>query len=148
MVAALLLVMAWVALVRGLYFLTPTSDPMLDLEAGHGFAVTVDVYLPSMVLGCLVLVGVPLMFLKGVGTVMGIVSTVGTSLFAVWVARSDELLNYLPGLGTALLIAGALSAVALMLVLGAVGVNAQVPARPAETVSRARVARKSPGMPG
>ncbi|MEU6133800.1 hypothetical protein [Nocardioides sp. NPDC047086] len=147
-VAALLLAMAWVALVRGLYFLTPTSDPLLDLEAGHGFAVTVDVYLPSMLLGCLVLVGILLMFLKGVGTVMGIISAVGTGLFAVWVARSDHLLNYLPGLGAALLITGVLSALALMLVLGGVGLNVQESANPAATVSRARVARKSPGMPG
>ncbi|MFD4324907.1 hypothetical protein ACFWQC_09740 [Nocardioides sp. NPDC058538] len=147
-VAALPLAMAWGALIRGLYFLTPTSDPMLDLEAGHGFAVTVDVYLPSMLLGCLVLVGIPLMFLNGVGTVMGIISAVGTGLFAVWVARSDQLLNYLPGLGTALLITGALSALALMLVLGAVGLNAQEPANPAATASRARVVRTSPRMPG
>ena len=146
-VAALPLVMAWIALVRGLYFLTPSSDPMLDLEAGSGFAVTVDIYLPSMILGCLVLVAIPLMFLKGVGTAMGIISTVGTGLFVVWVARSEQLLNYLPGLGTALLITGVLSVVALMLILGAAVLNAQ-PASPAATASRARVARKSPGMPG
>lgn len=146
--AVLPLVMAWIALLRGLYFLTPSSDPMLDLEAGPGFAVTVEVYLPSMLLGCLVLVGIPLMFLKGVGTVMGIISAAGTGLFTLWVARSEELLNYLPGLGTSLLITVVLSVLALMLVLGAVGLNAQEPASPAATASRARVARKSPGTPG
>ena len=79
---------------------------------------------------------------------MGIISTVGTGLFVVWVARSEQLLNYLPGLGTALLVTGVLSVVALMLVLGGAGLNAQVPASPAATTSRARVARKSPGIPG
>lgn len=146
--AGIPLVIAWIVLVRGLYFLTPSSDPMLDLEAGHGFAMTVDVYLPSMFLGCLVLVGIPLMFLKGIGTVMGIISAVGTGLFAVWVARSEQLLDYLPGLGAALLFTGALSVMALLLVLGAAGLSAQEPASPAATASRASVARKSPGMPG
>lgn len=140
--------MAWIPLVYGLYFLTPSSDPMLDLEAGHGFAATVEVYLPSILLGFLVLVGIPLLFFKGVGTAMGIVSAGGTGLFVVWVARSEQLLDYRPGLGGALLITGVLSALALMLVLGAAALNAQAPASPAATASSARVVSRSPRMPG
>ena len=46
--AALLASASWLVVLRGLWFAPISPDPLMDLEAGGGFAANVEVYVPAL----------------------------------------------------------------------------------------------------
>jgi hypothetical protein len=102
--AALLLVFAWGRLCWGLLGLTPSHDPLVDLEAGGGFAATVLVYLPGLLL-TIALAGVVLVALfprpaSAIALIAAAQVVVGFNVyFLIQDAKfSRYLTEYLPGL--------------------------------------------------
>jgi hypothetical protein len=113
--AASLVLLGWLVVLRGLYFLTPSSRPELDLEAGPSFAVNLAVYLPSMALTVVLLVLLPVAVTAtrvGAATVTAAAGITGA--FGLWVLTQDALLDYLPGLSGHLWGGVALSGTALV----------------------------------
>lgn len=106
---------AWAVVVHGLWFLDPTSDPTRDLEAGGGFAATIDVYLPAAGLSVLfaitMLLGARGRRMDVAAAVVGVV----TVCFCGSVLRRDYLLDYAPGLSVDLWAGSGLAALALLL---------------------------------
>ncbi len=119
-VAALLVVGGWAALLAGLYLQPVSPNPELDLEAGGSFAAGLTVYLPALALSAALLVAVLLLVLAGrsVGSAFGTGAGLVVALFAWWVSAQDYLLAYIPGLspllGPAALLGAAASVVSLL----------------------------------
>lgn len=99
-IAVALTVAGWAVLVRAVFLLRPSTDPMDDLEAGGGLAANVDMYWPGFLLTCALAVVLPLALLRS-GTRLALLAALSVAAFALHVGRLDYLLAYLPGLGAA-----------------------------------------------
>lgn len=100
-IAVALTVAGWAVLVRAVFVLPPSTDPMDDLEAGGGLAANVDMYWPGFLLTCALLVVLPLALLLRSGTRLALVAALSVAAFGLHVGRLDYLLAYLPGLRAA-----------------------------------------------
>jgi hypothetical protein len=117
--AAVVLALAWGRLCEGL-LLPPSDDPMVDLEAGGGFAASVLVYLPGLVLTA-VLAGLVLVALSPrPASAPVLIAAAGVVVaFTAYVLIQDALLahyltDYLPGLGAHVWQAMALAEVSIV----------------------------------
>lgn len=113
--AASIAVLGWVVVVRGLCTLTPTTDPVLDLEAGGGFAANFAVYLPGMVLTVVFAVLLVVAGITRRAVVPAVVIGLVGAAFSAWTMTQDYLLAYLPGLDTHLLAGIGLGVVSALL---------------------------------
>jgi len=134
--AGFLVLLGWLVTVRGLYFLSPSPRPELDLEAGPAFAMNVMVYLPSLAITVLLLVVLAVtVATRRLGPVT-VVATAGVVFaFCLWVLTQDALLGFLPGLGGHLWSGVALSGTALVVACAALVVT---PGGPTSTPTPAR----------
>ena len=112
----LIVLIGWLVVFRGLYLLPVPPRQEFDLEAGSGFGVTMEVYVPALMITVL------LMLILTVGAIsheVGLsVVRVGvmTLTFEFWTLTRSELLDYLPGLTTHLWLSIALHGTALSVV--------------------------------
>ena len=118
--AAVVLALAWGRLCEGLLLLPPSDDPMVDLEAGGGFAASIFVYLPGLVLTA-VLAGLVLVALSPrPASAPVLIAAAGVIVaFTAYVLIQDALLahyltDYLPGLGAHVWQAMALAEVSIV----------------------------------
>lgn len=112
---AVLAVAGWLLLLAAPSSTTPTTDQTLDLEAGGGFAATIEVFLPSMALSAALLVVLGVCAALRRPDVGALVTGVTTAAFAGWVATRGYLMDYFPGLGIALAEGAGLGLVGLLL---------------------------------
>lgn len=114
--ATLLVLAAWVVVLRGLYFTSPSPRPELDLEAGGGFAAAFEVSLPGMGITLLLLGLLPVgLFARHVGSLAAAMAGGITLAFGFWVLTRGYLLDYLPALDLHLWFNIGLSALAIPL---------------------------------
>lgn len=119
-----LVLVGWVALLRGLYSSPASDDPALDLDAGSSFAVNVDVYLPALALTAMLVLAMPVTLAVRAGSVVGVIAALATGGFAIWTFSHHDLLAYLPGLSDALWLTGGLSIAAVLLLVLEAGIAA------------------------
>ncbi len=124
----------WVVVLAALWFTPPTADQTRDLEAGGGFAASVEVYLPALVLSA----GLLAVLVVGAALrrpdVAALVTGGTTAAFAGWVVSRDYLVAYLPGLVLQLVVGVGLGLVGLNLGLLAWRPRPVRQAAPHETV--------------
>lgn len=115
--AGILIVLAgWLAVFRGLYLLPTSPRPEFDLEAGSGFGVTMEVYLPALMITVLLLLILTVgAIAREVGLAVVMVGVM-TLTFEFWTLTRSELLDYLPGLTTHLWLSIAFNGTALIIV--------------------------------
>lgn len=114
--ATLLVLVAWVVVVRGLYYTSPSPRPELDLEGGGGFAANLEVYLPSMGITLLLLALLSVgLFARHVGSLAAAMAGGLTLAFGFWVLTRRYLLDYLPALDLHLWFNIGLSAIAILI---------------------------------
>ena len=99
---------AWAVLLRGLWFAPISSDPVVDLEGGGGFAAGLSVYLPAI---CLTLVFVVALVVgrRNPRSVAPLVVTLAVAGFAGWVLTQGYLLDFRPTLAAHLWLSIALA---------------------------------------
>jgi hypothetical protein len=114
MTGVVLVVAGWAVLLRGLFILAPSDDPLADLDAGASFGINSEVYIPAIALTVGLLVAIPVVLLTRPGSVIGIGACVAAVGFAMWVLSQQELLNYIPGLDSAVRLAASLSVTSLL----------------------------------
>ena len=96
--ALLLSVGSWLVVLRGLWFAPIAPDPLVDLEAGGGFAANVEVYLPAIAITlAFVAVVVAGASRRAWGVATLVVSTT-TATFSSWTLTRGYLLDYRPSL--------------------------------------------------
>ena len=118
--AALLVLLGWLAVLRGLYLLPPSTRPELDLEAGPAFGVTVEVYRPAMAIAAFLIVLLPVgVIARRLGPAAVVAAASVSGAFGLWVLTRNELLDYRPGLSGHLWVGAALSATALVVACAA-----------------------------
>jgi len=114
-VAATLVLVGWLVVLRGLYLLPPSPSPELDLEAGPAFGLSVEVYLPSVAVTVLLAVLLVVAVLpRPFAPAAALTAAAVSGSFAFWVLTRDALLTNRPGLGGHLVAATVLSAAALV----------------------------------
>ena len=104
-VGALLVAVAWAAVLRGLFLLPASADPGRDLEAGPAFAENVAVYLPAAALTVVVPCALAAAVRLRNGQAAGAAAAVMVGGFGLWVLTRSALLGYLPGLGSTVWVA-------------------------------------------
>lgn len=113
--ATLLVVAAWVVVLRGLYLLPASTRIEHDLDAGQSFGVNVAVYVPAMgltlLLTALLLVGIRA---RHVGSLAAGMAACLTSAFGFWALTQDVVLDILPTLDLHLWFNIGLSSIAIL----------------------------------